>query len=594
MKRLVIYLCISGLAIAALTIAGCGGGGGGGTTAAPTTLSNESYPVAGTLQETDGLAMPGTISVTATDVNGAPVDLFSDKTGGTKVTDLVADADGRVSFYIDSNAALPVTVTAFGSSIIPNHIDNSTRFTVSAAGSSTFVVNIIDMDVPSPGVDPWIVEGTPLDVDDALTQSVNMQTTSTQVTIPALSKFADASGAPLTGKVTASLTEFNSSTANTPVIPKAIFNPAIYNPEGDPDVSTDLPAADFTPSDLENFPGGMNNSELLDTATMTKTAGYFVSAGFVAVNVTDANGNKADSVSAGSYTIRINIPAGTLNDSTGLPVAANDSIPVYSFDEVTQSWIAEATPGTVMSDATGLYVSHTATHFSFWNLGWFNAGACTATLNFANDLVTIPANLKATFANGPKGSLFTGFKPAGESTISLQNVPNTRLDVIITNNLNKVVWAREAVNLCKRPPLTASYRAPLSKKSVRVNTTVTEYCQQDPTVSQVVPTTFTSVDAEVPNTGRVPDPAYVPISAGTTDANGYFRHIVPSTSYMQKKIYPASPGYKISAFDRRTNSMYTEPGYLVVPKTDKPIKHTIKIPVTCNPPTTGSTGGYTF
>lgn len=584
-------ICTYGLALtlATITVAGCGksGGGGNDTPQAITKQTEEKYPVSGILKETDGFAMPGTISFIATDVNGNAVKLYSDKTGGTEVTSIKASDDGIVNFFVDSAALLPVTIKASGSTDVPNHIANSTMFTIDKTGATSFTINIVDLDIPSQGVLPLKENGILGDLDDFLVTPFNMQLASTQVTIPSGTAFQNGAGSNLKGAVKASLTAFASSTATTPIIDPVVFDTTIYDPQLEGGT-----AAVLKQSDLENFPGGLNN-------THAKPGdGYFVTAGFVAVNVTDANGIHAKKLANGTFTIRMNIPAGTVNPNTDVPLVAGDTIPIFTYDETNLVWKPEvdasSTPvlETVLKDTVTneLYVLHTTNHFSFWNLGWLvkTLGTnCTATLNLKNDAMLLPLNLKATFTSGNKGKnfLLTGFKPANDATITASNVPNQNLDIVLTDALNNVVWSQKSVNWCAATPLTASYVAPASKQAVAVTVNVTEFCSQDPTKTQVVPSTLTTVDITVPNPNPngVPKTAHIPISVGVTNTAGTFVH----------KLTPTSGPYSFFAFDRRTATFVpaTTPTNPVTVVKATPQTISIKIPVTCKPAPTGSTGG---
>jgi hypothetical protein len=593
MKKMWFWPLGFALFLTSLTLAGCGHSRSGGGDTPPLSLQSvEKYPVSGVLKETDGYAMPGTVQVSATDSLGNAVKLFSDKTGGTEVSSIPVAADGMVAFFVDGNAALPVTVKAWGSSHIPNHLGNSAKFTVDSTGTSYFAINIVDMDVPSAGILPHVEDGS-LDLDDQLITTFDMIEPSAEVIIPTGTKFLNGSGIPLTGTVKAALTQFTSSNTANPIIDETVFDTSIYDPELEGGTEATL-----VQSDLENFPGGLNNTHA------TAGTGYFVTAGFVAVDVIDADGNIAKEIAPGdTFTIRMNIAADTLDPTTqdDRLLAAGDMVPVFTYDETTLLWKPELDgSGNPVEELVqldpvtgGLYVLHTTDHFSFWDLGWLvttTTASCTATMNLQNDAIAFPLTLKATFSgkNGKKGKnfLLTGFKPAGESTITALNVPNANLNIVLTNAQNKVVWSQKNVNWCAAP-LTASYTAPVSRKAVPVTVNVSEYCVQDPSVFQVVPSTLTTVTKAVNNAGKQPPVAYIPISYGITDINGSYVH----------NVVPGS--YDFAAYDRRTATYVqaTNPinPVTVVKKTAPSVA--IEIPVTCTPTntgSTGSTGGYNF
>jgi hypothetical protein len=587
------------LANSAFTITGCSSGGGD-TTPAVGKLTVENYPVTGVLKETDGFGMPGTIALTATDANGNPVKLYSDMTGGKLITSITADVNGIVNFFVDGAAVTPITITAAGSTFVPNHISGSAKFTITKPGPTNFAVYIVDMDVPSPGVAVAHLENGTLDTDDVLTTPFYLLDPSPQhsaeVTIPVGTVFKDSTGNNLKVNAKAFLTTFASSTATSDLIDPRYFDKTKYDAEAD--LNTDnLPP--MVESDLNNFPGGLNSTP------DPKQSGYFVTAGFVSVNVADASGKQAKKIANGTFDIRLNIASGTVNPDGNL-VTAGDLIPVYTYDEKTLLWKAEVDGvgdpvlGVVKSDANGLYVLHTANHFSLWNLGWVVTGkqtSCSATMNLTGDAIAMPLTLTATLAAPatgkatPKTVLLTGVKAANDNIITASNVPNQLLNIVLTDPANKVIWTSKTggVNWCAAP-ITANYTAPANKQAVAVTVNVTEYCSQDPKVTRAVPCTSTQVTTakvNIPKNGKpgVPPVAYAPISFGVTTATG-------------TSIHNLVPGlYTISAYDRRTAAYYPAPALVppvplnpVTVVAKKPQTVNIAIPVTCQA-VTGATGG---
>jgi hypothetical protein len=363
----------------------------------------ENYPVTGVLKETEGFGMPGTIALSVTDAYGNPVKLYSDKTGGTQITSINAANDGIVNFYVDGAAVAPITIKANGSTFVPNHISSSTRFGITKPGTTNFAINIIDMDVPSPGIFVAHIENGTLDADDVLTTPFYLLDLSPQhsaeVTIPSGTVFKDSAGNNLKGMAKASLTTFASSTATIDLIDPRYFDKSKYDPEADLNTDNLPPLGE---SDLGNFPGGLNSTP------DPKQSGYFVTAGFVSVNVADASGKQAKKIANGTFDIRMNIAPGTVNPDGNL-VAAGDYIPVHTYDEKTMLWRAEVDGagdpvlGQVKSDPVngGLYVLHTANHFLFWNLGWLVTGtatSCNATMNLTGDAIGMPLTLTATIS----------------------------------------------------------------------------------------------------------------------------------------------------------------------------------------------------
>jgi hypothetical protein len=218
-------------------------------------------------------------------------------------------------------------------------------------------------------------------------------------------------------------------------------------------------------------------------------------------------------------------------------------------------------------------------------------------MNLTGDAIAMPLTLTATLAApatgkaAPKTVLLTGTKAANDAVITASNVPNQLLNIVLTDPANKVIWTSKAggVNWCAAP-ITANYTAPANKQAVAVTVNVTEYCSQDPKVTQPVPCTSTQVSTAKVNTLKngkpgAPPVAYAPISFGVTNATGTSIHnLVPGA-------------YTISAYDRRTAAYFPAPA-LVAPVplnpvtvvAKKPQTVNIAIPVTCQV-VTGATGG---
>jgi hypothetical protein len=93
-----------------------------------------------------------------------------------------------------------------------------------------------------------------------------------------------------------------------------------------------------------------------------------------------------------------------------------------------------------------------------------------------------------------KTFILSGSKAANEAVISINNVPNQLLNIVLTDPAKKVIWTSPAagVNWCTAP-ITANYTAPVNVKAVAVTVKVTEYCSQIPSITQVVPGTSTQV-----------------------------------------------------------------------------------------------------
>jgi hypothetical protein len=173
-----------------------------------------------------------------------------------------------------------------------------------------------------------------------------------------------------------------------------------------------------------------NPSLMTSPAAMAPSdGGYLITAGYTDVSVRDASGNSATKLSK-PMTIKMSIPADTINPETGVVVQAGDSITVYTYKTATGTWEADTS---VSADAQAivkldsatstLYVEFSANHFSYWNLGFkIGATVCNKTITLAGTGITASLTLKATSLGR---TYFSAIKPVGETSISIANVPAT-------------------------------------------------------------------------------------------------------------------------------------------------------------------------
>lgn len=135
--------------------------------------------------------------------------------------------------------------------------------------------------------------------------------------------------------------------------------------------------SNLTPESLNAFPGGFAPDRVSNSP---EAEGYFVTGGFVSVDITDSSGKKAAHFSQPA-TVTIQIPAGTPNPDTGQPVKAGDRIPIWSHSTETGQWSLEG-QGAVTAGNNGHFdVTYAVSHLSYWNLDWFMSERCNPQLN---------------------------------------------------------------------------------------------------------------------------------------------------------------------------------------------------------------------
>ncbi len=128
----------------------------------------------------------------------------------------------------------------------------------------------------------------------------------------------------------------------------------------------------LTDESLQAFPGGLTP---VVNQNGTEQDGVFYSAGFVAVEVTDASKNLAAILEENPATLTMKVNGSTYNPETQSQVAAGDEIPVYSFQPETGEWNYEQT-ATIENSRDGLSVTSELNHLSFWNWDWFTITTC--------------------------------------------------------------------------------------------------------------------------------------------------------------------------------------------------------------------------
>ncbi len=128
---------------------------------------------------------------------------------------------------------------------------------------------------------------------------------------------------------------------------------------------------------LQAFPGGLTP---LVNQGGTQSRGVFYSAGFVAVEITDASGNQAATFEENSVTLKMTVNDETYNPVTQTQAVAGDVVPVYSYEPETGVWNFEQNV-TIGENSKGLLVSLELNHLSFWNFDWFDQTTCFTGIN---------------------------------------------------------------------------------------------------------------------------------------------------------------------------------------------------------------------
>lgn len=210
-----------------------------------------------------------------------------------------------------------------------------------------FQLQLTDRQHPPAGVgtgsDHSAATGADGSLQKALTVSAPVQGVAAAFQLPAGAKLTDSQGQPLSGNLQTHVGYFSNQ----------------------------------TPQSLNAFPGGFAPESVNRNGQPAE--GYFVTGGFVSVDITDSQGRKAAQFSQPAA-VTVQIPAGTLNPDTGKPVKAGDQVPIWSHNTETGQWSQEGT-GTAQAAASGHFdVTYNVSHLSYWNLDWFYSDRCNPQL----------------------------------------------------------------------------------------------------------------------------------------------------------------------------------------------------------------------
>ena len=194
------------------------------------------------------------------------------------------------------------------------------------------------------------------------------------------------------GMVTEPIILENKEADNKPGVKISIPSGTVLTDKnGTPVIGANLKITSFDPyqSDaIAAYPGGLNvmaeasGFNIGGVPQVGETEINFKSAGFSAISIVDADGNKVKNFS-NDIEVAMQFAIGT-KDSDGKTVVIGDMVPIWSYDEDTGKWSYEK-EGTVQDlDLTdSLYdVVYNLNHLSYWNLDWHFSDKCISTRKF--------------------------------------------------------------------------------------------------------------------------------------------------------------------------------------------------------------------
>ncbi len=325
--------------------------------------------------------------------------------GSTTVGEDVVSNSGNVSFHLDPNLtpsdANPVEFTLVFEA--DGFISTSKTYKLTQDGNILDKLSMVDISSPPMGVIHSTGSGTLS--SGATTEEITLTTSgsSAKLVIAEGTVMVDSDGNPLTGDIEIDMVYFNNEEESS----LAVFPGGIM--------------ADVTDA-------GGNNSE-----------GTFSSAGFVAIEISDENGNKATTFENNPIEVSVSISNTTFNPENNSTVAAGDVVPVWSYDESNGEWTYESIDTIVLGGDGLLTVTAELDHLSYWNFDWFTTGFCyNVPINITSSQIPVgtyvyfEAAIYKAIDNTYIGS-GTYYVPVGGADISYRMPSN--MDVIIKPTL---------------------------------------------------------------------------------------------------------------------------------------------------------------
>ena len=133
-------------------------------------------------------------------------------------------------------------------------------------------------------------------------------------------------------------------------------------------------------SPLFAFPGGLEISGISGNTPddLTNTSEFsFISAGFVAVEITDDAGNRVSGFRNGAVSLTFEVPKSTINPDTSLPLNFSDGgIPFWSYNEKSAKWSYEGNALIVAENTSTFTLTAQITHLTYFNLDWYQSNRC--------------------------------------------------------------------------------------------------------------------------------------------------------------------------------------------------------------------------
>lgn len=279
-----------------------------------------------------------------------------------------------------------------------------------------------------------------------------------KITIPAGTVARDAAGNLASGALKLTVTKYANSDVDALVAFPGGFTPNVTDSSG------------------TQLPGGASSG-----------SGNFVTGGFAQFNLTDSTG-KAIKKFDSPIQLTIDLPKTSKNPSTGATIAAGDTYPVWSFDEVTGKWVFEAN-GQVRektpASASNFEVVFSSNHLSYWNLDYFASDNCTGSINIARNPTGDTRPLYIDIVGVEGNRFYKSSYGITDSTVTLPYSPRINVNVTIKDSRGNVVGSAMNQNLCNGVNVNTQLPA-ITYATLQTN--VTESCPDGVTGKRAVPT----------------------------------------------------------------------------------------------------------
>lgn len=323
------------------------------------------------------------------------------------------DADAIIDLYSDPMTEQSVEggLTSFGlvESADPSGSDPVT-FTVTATASGyleaseqvrvtgddhEFSLFMTDEDAPPEGASATSQRSGQAGSDGSVSSSFSVETPtdahsggSASLSVQEGTVAEDASGSPLSGELTTDITYFSGTSGQA----------------------------------LRAFPGG---------AATGPNGRALVTGGFASVTVTDGSGRRGTSFSR-PIDLGIRVPESTVNPNTGRQIRDGETIGIYSYDRSSGAWVEEGEATIVGPPENGTFgVEFESDHLSYFSTS-FGQDVCAegATVSVNRNGNTGPLSVTV---EGVSGGFSVDYTiPAGQSSLTLSDVPSVGVEVTVT------------------------------------------------------------------------------------------------------------------------------------------------------------------